>query len=129
MGHLGGALRVVRATERVAAAAQTPGMFREEALATGTLWSGIARTSPGNVSGWHHHAAWDTVAFVLAGACRLEGGAGGATVLLAEPGDYLFIPGGVVHRESNPSDVEQVLVVVRVGEGPVLVPVDGPPAA
>lgn len=119
---------LVKAKERKLAAAQTPGMTREEAINTDHLWTGIARTAPGMISGWHHHGEWETVAYVIQGACRLEYGSGGTEVAVGEPGDYLYIPKGVIHRESNPSDVEQALVIVRMGGGQVVFPVDGPPA-
>jgi uncharacterized RmlC-like cupin family protein len=45
---------------------------------------------------------------------------------MAEPGDYLYIPKGVIHRESNPTQSQQALVIVRFGGGPVLFNVDGP---
>jgi uncharacterized RmlC-like cupin family protein len=61
------------------------------------------------------------------GAVRLECGAGGLMIMQAEPGDHLLIPKYEVHRESNPTDEEQVLTVVRVGSGPVVVNVDPPP--
>ena len=50
---------LVKASDRVPAQTQTPGMIREEALDTGQIWSGIARTAPGNTSGWHHHGDWN----------------------------------------------------------------------
>lgn len=126
-GEYGSGVRLVRATERTRAAAQTPGMVREEAFQAAGLWAGIARTAPGNTSGWHHHGDWNTIAYVITGALRLECGPGGRTTVDAEPGDYMFIPGGEVHRESNPSDGEQMLVIVRMGDGPVVVNVAGPP--
>jgi uncharacterized RmlC-like cupin family protein len=103
-------------------------MIREEAIQTDHLWAGIARTKPGNISGWHHHGEWETVAYVIAGACRLEFGPGGQEVVVGEPGDYIFIPKGVIHRESNPTEGEQALVIVRFGTGPVVIGVDGPAA-
>jgi uncharacterized RmlC-like cupin family protein len=119
-------VRLVRPDERILAAAQTAGMIREEAIQTDHLWAGIARTKPGN-TGWHHHGEWETVAYVIAGACRLEFGLGGREVVVGEPGDYIFIPKGVIHRESNPTEGEQALVIVRFGAGPVI-GVDGPAA-
>ncbi|MGC2661502.1 MAG: cupin domain-containing protein [Bryobacteraceae bacterium] len=117
---------LVKASGRVRAEAQTPGMIREEALNTGQLWTGIARTAPGNLSGWHHHGDWDTVAYVLSGAVRLECGPSGRTILYAELGDFLFIPRAEIHRESNPTSEEQRLVIVRSGHGPVVIAADAP---
>jgi uncharacterized RmlC-like cupin family protein len=117
---------LVRASERTLAAGQTPGLVREEAISNEHLWTGIAKTEPGMRSGWHHHGDWETIAYVIAGACRLEYGPGGREVALAEPGDYLYIPKGEIHRESNPTEGEQALVIVRFGSGPVLFPAEGP---
>lgn len=121
-------VRLIRAGERSRDAAQTPGMTREQAIASGRLWAGIARTSPRMISGWHHHADYETAIYVLSGRVRLESGPGGALVVEAGPGDFLQVPPGAVHRESNPDDTESVIVVVRAGSGPAVVNVDGPAA-
>jgi uncharacterized RmlC-like cupin family protein len=118
----------VRPSERKLAAGQTPGLIREEAIQTDRIWAGIARTQPGNLSGWHHHGEWETIAYVITGAVQLEFGPGGRETVLGEPGDYVFIPKGEIHRESNPTPIEQTLVIVRIGSGPVLFNVDGPMA-
>jgi uncharacterized RmlC-like cupin family protein len=78
------------------------------------------------ISGWHHHGSYETVVFVLAGAFKVESGPGGGQVVEGAPGDFVFIPPGTVHRESNPSEVESKLIVVRTGTGEVVVNVDGP---
>jgi uncharacterized RmlC-like cupin family protein len=123
-------VRLVKADELIVAAVQqTAGMIREEAVQTDHLWAGIARTQPGNISGWHHHGEWETIAYVLSGACRLEFGLGGQQVVLGQPGDYIYIPKGEIHRESNPAGEEQRLVIVRFGGGQVVIPVDGPLAS
>jgi uncharacterized RmlC-like cupin family protein len=117
---------LVKASDRKPVSVQTAGVTREEALTTGKLWAGIARTAPGMSSGWHHHGSWETIAYVVTGAVRLEFGPGGDEVVEGDPGDYLYIPGNLVHRESNPAAVEQTLVIVRVGEGPVTTNVEEP---
>lgn len=119
-------VRLVRPEERILAAAQTAGMVREEAVQTDHLWAGIARTKPGNMSNWHHHGEWETVAYVIEGACRLEFGPGGQDVVVGQPGDYIYIPKGEIHRESNPTEGEQALVIVRFGGGQVVFNVEGP---
>lgn len=119
-------VKLVRPEERIMAAAQTAGMIREEAIQTDHLWVGIARTKPGNISNWHHHGDWETVAYVIEGNCRLEFGSGGQNVVVGRPGDYIYIPKGEIHRESNPAEGEQALVIVRFGGGPVVINVDGP---
>jgi len=38
----------------------TPGIVREQAIAVESLWAGLARTTPGMTSGWHHHGGYET---------------------------------------------------------------------
>jgi uncharacterized RmlC-like cupin family protein len=106
----------------------TPGMVREQAIAVDGMWSGLVRTEGHMTSGWHHHGDYDTSIFVVSGALRIEWGPGGAVVVEAAPGDFVHVPKGVIHRESNPEDHESHLVVVRAGQGPPSVNVDGPDA-
>ncbi len=120
-------VRVIRAAERSEEATPTPGMRREQAVAAERLWSGVAHTGPGMASGWHHHGDHETSVYVVSGRLRMESGPGGSRSVEASPGDFVLIPPGVVHRESNPSDEESLLVLTRVGDGPTVVNVDGPP--
>lgn len=118
-------VRYVAAAGRVEAD-PTPGMVREQAIAVEGLWAGLVRTEPGSVSGWHHHGGYETAIYVASGTVRLESGVGGADVVDAGPGDFLHVPPGAVHRESNPGDVESAIVVVRAGRGAPTVNVDRP---
>lgn len=108
------------------AAPQTAGMTRREAFASDNVWVGEVRTEPGAVSGWHEHGEHTTYVHIISGAAKLEFGPGGKTVLEAKPGDFVVIPPHTIHRESNPGDLEQVIVVVRLGTGPTVTNVDGP---
>jgi uncharacterized RmlC-like cupin family protein len=118
---------VVRvAPEDRAEADPTPGMVRERAIDVDGLWAGWARTEPGMTSGWHHHGDYVTSIYVVSGRLRMESGPGGTDVVDAEPGDFLHVPAGAIHRESNPSETESHIVVVRAGHGPPTVNVDGP---
>jgi uncharacterized RmlC-like cupin family protein len=104
----------------------TPGMIREEAISTERMWAGLARTDAGIASGWHHHGDHESTIYVLSGTLRMEFGPGGSEVVDAGPGDFLYVSAGAVHRESNPTDEESQLVVVRSGSGAPVVNVDGP---
>lgn len=106
----------------------TPGMHRAEAFAAETVWVGEVRTDPGIISGWHHHGEHSTYGRVLDGAARFEFGPGGTTAVEAGAGEFFFVPPHTVHRESNPGETEQVLVVVRLGSGPTVVNVETPDA-
>jgi uncharacterized RmlC-like cupin family protein len=118
---------VVRPGERIPGPV-TPGMDRQQAVATDGMWSGVVRTEAGMVSGWHHHGDHETVIYVLTGALRMEFGPGGADTLEAAPGDFLYVPRGAVHREANPSAEPADIVVVRAGRGESTVNLDGPTA-
>ena len=56
----------------------------------------------------------------------MEFGPGGTESVEGGPGDFVRIPKGVVHREGNPGTEPNEAIVFRVGEGEVLVNVDGP---
>jgi uncharacterized RmlC-like cupin family protein len=114
------------AAEQRAEGDPTAGMIREEAIVTDRLWAGLVRTAPGATSGWHHHGDHDTSIYVLRGALKLEFGPNGDDVVDGGPDDFVLIGPNTVHRESNPSGEESHLIVVRAGEGPPTVNVDGP---
>jgi uncharacterized RmlC-like cupin family protein len=114
------------APEECVKGAATTGMVREEAVSTDGMWAGLARTGAGMVSGWHHHGAYESAIYVLSGSLRMEFGPGGDEVLDAGPGDFVHVAAGIVHRESNPSEEESRIVVVRSGSGEPVVNVEGP---
>jgi uncharacterized RmlC-like cupin family protein len=118
-------IRVIRAGE-LRPGQPTAGMIREEAFGTGSLWAGLVRTEPGMRSGWHHHGSHQTAIYVLSGRLRMESGPGRPEVAEAGPGDFIYVPEGAVHRESNPSDEQAVAVILRSGTGEVVVNVEGP---
>lgn len=78
------------------------------------------------VSGWHHHGSYETSIYVLIGGLRMEFGPAGARTVEAGPGDFVYVAQGAIHRESNPTEVESQIVVVRSGTGDPVVNVDGP---
>ncbi|HEX2032389.1 MAG TPA: cupin domain-containing protein [Actinomycetota bacterium] len=122
-------VRLVRPADRRRPAQQTPGMSREEAVAAGGRWVGLVHTEPGMASAWHHHGGHDTYVYVVSGRFRLESGPAGAEVVEAEPGDFLHIPAGAIHREATAGGERVEAVVFRAGAGEVVVNVDGPAPA
>ena len=115
----------IRPGERVEAD-PTPGMTRERAIEVDGLWAGLVRTEPAMTSAWHHHGDYETSIFVAKGTLRMESGPGGSEVIDAEPGDFLHVPKGAIHRESNRGETESHLIVVRAGRGAPTFNVDGP---
>jgi uncharacterized RmlC-like cupin family protein len=102
---------------------QTSGMSRFEAVSGKTvgsqhLWVGRTHVSAGASSGNHHHGEAETVIYVVSGTPRFvfaEGTPDGwAEVAVdTEPGDFVFVPPWVPHREENPGDTEAVVVISR----------------
>ena len=117
-------IRVVSKSE-LQASDPTPGMQRREAFAVPGLWAGTVETSPGAVSGWHHHDRNETSLYVVSGVLRLEF-EGYDGHLDAHAGDFVHVPAFTVHRESNPTDETSVAAIARAGGGTPTVNV-GPP--
>jgi uncharacterized RmlC-like cupin family protein len=104
----------------------TPGMSRRLASHTDGMWTGTVDTEPGAVSGWHHHGEYETTLYIVSGRMRMESGPGGREVVEAGPGDFLRVPAGAVHRESNPTGEPARAVIVRCGSGEPTYSTDGP---
>jgi uncharacterized RmlC-like cupin family protein len=117
--------RLVRADDLVPTD-PTPGMSRMLAMHEAGMWTGVVDTEPGAVSGWHHHGAHETTLFIVSGQMRLESGVSGGDVVEAGPGDFIRVPAGTVHRESNPGAEPSRAVIVRCGTGEPTINVDGP---
>jgi|RhiMethySRZTD1v2_1073278.scaffolds.fasta_scaffold1647365_2 uncharacterized RmlC-like cupin family protein len=120
-------VRLIRPADRVEGE-RTPGMTREQAVAIEGMWAGLVRTEAHMITGWHHHADYDTSIYVVDGVLKMESGPGGTEVVEAGPGDFMHVPKGAIHREGNPTDQESRVVVVRAGRGPAVINVDGPAA-
>jgi len=80
-------------------------------------------------SGWHHHGDREVLGHVLSGRVRFEFGPGGGDSTEVEEGGYFHVPAGLVHRDVNPADDPQDLVIAFVGTGALVVNVDGPDPA
>jgi uncharacterized RmlC-like cupin family protein len=98
--------------------AQTPGMRRYEAISgarngSRKVWMGESHIAPGMISGDHHHGEAETGIYVARGHpvfVFLEGGE--ERRVQTGPGDYVYVPPYVPHREENPSPSEEAVVVL-----------------
>jgi uncharacterized RmlC-like cupin family protein len=98
--------------------AQSSGMRRLEAISGTTvgaqrIWMGQTHVAAATRSGDHHHGESETAIYVVAGHpvfVFLEDGA--ERRLEAGPGDYVYVPPYVPHREENPSPSEEAVVVI-----------------
>jgi uncharacterized RmlC-like cupin family protein len=107
----------------------TPGLRRRAAFDADGHWFGHVEAEPETMSGWHHHGDNVTVGYVLKGQVTLEFGPGGGETVEVDEGEYFEVPKFVVHREGNLSGEAAEAILARVGEAPVVFPVDGPDPA
>lgn len=102
----------------------TPGMKRMEAFSAEDRWVGHVWGEPGVMSGWHHHGEHDTYFYVLGGRAEIEMESGESIHI--EQGDFAHIAAGTIHREGASGDQPLEVVLVRIGRGPQVFPVDDP---
>jgi uncharacterized RmlC-like cupin family protein len=115
-----GGLRLIRSGELSGATAQTSGMIRSAAISgdlagAQALWMGRTELPPGVQSGDHHHGESETGIYVASGRPVFvfrDPGSGELVRLETEPGDYVWVPPHVPHREENPSPDEPAIVVI-----------------
>jgi uncharacterized RmlC-like cupin family protein len=111
---------------------QTSGMRRLEAISgksvgARNLWMGQTHVPASTSSGNHHHGASETAIFVLSGNpvfvfVDLEGPEPVETRVETAPGDYIFVPPFIPHREENPDpDSEAVVVISRTTQEAIVV--------
>ena len=115
--------RVMRHDELLAGP-PTPGIQRLTAFEDDERWIGYSRAEPGVLSGWHHHGAYDSYFYVLGGTAYIELADG--EQIRVRPGDFALVLAGAVHREGTEGDVALEAVVIRIGSGEQVFPVDEP---
>ena len=124
------ALRLIRSGELSGATAQTSGMARTAAISgdlvgARSLWMGRTVLGPTVSSGDHHHGESETGIFVVSGTpvfVYRDPASGRLVRLETEPGDYVWVPPHVPHREENPSpDIEAVVVIARSTQEAIVV--------
>jgi uncharacterized RmlC-like cupin family protein len=93
-----------------------------------SLWMGQTVLPPGVSSGDHHHGDSETGIYVVAGTPVFvfrDAATGRLVRLETRPGDYVWVPPHVRHREENPSqDTEAVVVIARSTQEAIVVNVD-----
>jgi uncharacterized RmlC-like cupin family protein len=130
------ALRHVAPSGLVGDTAQTSGMRRREAISGKTvgaksLWMGQTHVPASTASANHHHGASETAIYVVSGHptfvfLDVDGDEPTETAIRTGPGDYVFVPPWVPHREENPDpDEEAVVVIARTTQEAIVVNLDG----
>jgi len=70
------------------------------------------------VSDWHHHGTRHLYGFLEDGRMKLEYAVNGASAVEVGQGDFFHIPPRLVHRDVNPDNEQELLVVnFLVGKG------------
>jgi uncharacterized RmlC-like cupin family protein len=111
---------------------QTSGMDRREAISGKTvgaenLWMGQTHVPAKTSSGNHHHGSSETAIYVVSGNpvfvfLDVDGDEPVERRIRTEPGDYVFVPPFVPHREENPDpEAEAVVVIARTTQEAIVV--------
>jgi len=126
---------LIKPNQRSANTAQTPGMIRQagvapEVCSSKGIWVGFVSTPPGTISGPHHHGDAETGIYVLRGQVRMYFGSMLEQTLLADPGDFFYVPPNAIHMEENVSMTEPgELIVARNSTNFMVVNVPDPRAS
>ncbi len=108
----------VRAGDLDAGTAQTDGMRRFAAISgrsvgSDKLWMGETHVHPAMASDNHHHGESETAIFIRKGHPEFVYHDGEREVrITTAPGDYIFVPPYLPHREENPDPHEAAEVVI-----------------
>lgn len=108
----------VRGTDLDRNTPQTGGMSRLAAISgrnvgSERIWMGETHVAANTASANHHHGESETAIYVVRGHPEFVFHDGTEEVRLrTEPGDYVFVPPYVPHREENPDPTEEATVVI-----------------
>jgi uncharacterized RmlC-like cupin family protein len=108
----------IKASELDSGTAQSDGMRRFAALSgrsvgSEKLWMGETHVAPQTVSANHHHGESETAIYVRSGNPEFVFHDGIQEIRIAtEPGDYVFVPPYLPHREENPDPTTPAEVVI-----------------
>jgi uncharacterized RmlC-like cupin family protein len=101
-------------------------VVREVAFETDSATLIRGRAEPRAISGWHHHGDHDVFGYVVRGAARFEFGTSGSESAEVLEGEMFHVPARLIHRDVNPLDVSQEIIIAVVGTGPLVVNVESP---
>src|SRR5215207_8183592 len=93
------------------------------------LYTSIVTTAPGGRTEVHHHGECETSIYILRGHARFYSGDDLAKIVDAHEGDFVYVPAFEVHVEENPSETDDLVVLLsRNCDGSVVHYLQNPPA-
>ncbi|MBX5491789.1 MAG: cupin domain-containing protein [Chloroflexi bacterium] len=125
-------VRLIKANALSSQTGQTSGIQRFEAISSRMagargIWMGYSVLPPGEKTGAHHHGESETALYMLRGKGRFLVGERLDQELVAEAGDFLYIPPHTVHVEENASDTEPAeMIVARSTQEAIVINLDEP---
>jgi uncharacterized RmlC-like cupin family protein len=108
----------IKRDELVGDTAQSSGMRRFEAISgkqvgSERIWMGRTHVAGGARSADHHHGESETAIHVIAGHPVFVFAQDDQEIRIeTEPGDFVWVPPFVPHREENPDPNEEAVVVI-----------------
>ncbi|WP_079585512.1 cupin domain-containing protein [Mycobacteroides abscessus] len=121
-------LHHIRAADLDNATAQTMSVRRLSAISgeqvgSQELWMGETHVAPLTASANHHHGHSETAIYIQSGHPEFVFHDGIEEVRIkTQPGDYIFVPPFVPHREENPDpDAPAVVVIARTTQEAIVV--------
>jgi uncharacterized RmlC-like cupin family protein len=122
----------VKAAEISSDTAQTDGLRRFAALSGRSvgaekLWMGETHVAPKTASANHHHGESETAIYIRRGNPEFVFHDGISEVRIStQPGDYIFVPPYLPHREENPDpDNPAEVVIARSTQEAIVVNLPG----
>ncbi len=107
----------------------TKGIVRDRAFESDEVLFGQSKIAVGTQSGWHHHGTRHLYGFIVSGTLRFDFLKTRIESIEVNPGDFFHIPVGLVHRDVNPDQTTEAVVVnILLGKGPAVVNVPDPSA-
>ena len=125
---------LIKPHQRSQNTAQTPNMIRQAGIAPELvqnhgLWMGFVSTPAALASGAHHHGEAESGIYIVRGAIKFYFGDRLEKSVVAEMGDFLYVPPSTIHVEENLSQTEPVeFIVARNGTQMMVVNVPDPRA-
>lgn len=126
--HQRNRVRHIKASEISSDTAQSEGLRRFAALSGSSvgaekLWMGETHALPQSASDNHHHGDSETAIYVRSGNPEFVFHDGSGEVrIAAAPGDYIFIPPYLPHREENPDpDTTAEVVIARSSQEAIVI--------